>query len=80
MWGIPLVHLPAAQLVAAIRHGKSGELFGVHTSENPSTALVVSKSVCSQDERESPLQSSPASKEEKSSMIHHSLYTEMDHT
>ncbi len=36
--------------------------------------------VCSQDERESPLQSSPASKEEKSSKIHHSLYTEMDHT
>jgi hypothetical protein len=48
MWGIPLVHLPAAQLVAAIRHGKSGELFGVHTSENPSTALVVSKSAHAQ--------------------------------
>ncbi len=36
--------------------------------------------VCSQDERESPSQSSPASKAEKSFNIHPPLYVQKDHT
>ncbi len=44
-------------------------------SVQPSTIAV-----CSQDERESPSQSSPASKAEKSFNIHPPLYAQKDHT